>query len=470
MASGGIGTGYLIDTDIDDELFRFDAEDTPMLNYALRCARKVEVHSPEVEYAYIDKPKSSVTLLSSIVPGSSHLVALNLDPAHQKLVKPYTTLLVHGVDGYLPDGKTVTPGQWLMLYVESRDPTTNNPVALTINGPKNNSYDEISMFPTIPKGTRITVMSSALYETQKNSNNSPDFFPNLKTLYLQKHGMSQYVSDYLSHQKKRAGFTTDAVAEAAIADFKARSARTMWASRQGKLGVNVPSLGKQYIYSTEGIRWQFGKEIQMKGDFTADKLFAILKLFFTSSGDKPKSGILFAGSNFMELLQRVDFSKHPDMKVFKKVNKELGWVMTAYRTVFGEISVKHDPTLDALGWNNSAALIGEDRLTRYVFSEKHTFSDRVDREEASSTGIVIWDGLALKGDSNIWLDGEGFKSPNRQIVMWDRKEAPTAEDMTDNEVNFYLMNDCIGISELAHSGQMWLARRSGDKVTFSMSY
>ncbi|MBD5370500.1 MAG: hypothetical protein HDR80_05035 [Bacteroides sp.] len=461
--SDGIDSGHLIDTDIDDALFRFNSDDTPLMNLMLK-AKRVKVNSPEVDHYMIDEPVANVTLLSSITPGSSHLMTLNLDPAHQNVIRPHTTLLVHNVDGYLPDGKTATPGQWLMLYVESRDPTTNNPVARTINGPKNNTTDEYPMFPTIPKGTRLTILANSLYETQKEVD--PDIIvPQPTRVYLQKRGMNQVVSDYFESQRKRLPFSKAVIAEQAIANFKVRGNRTLWAGRPGKFKVNVPKMGMQYVYCTEGLRWQFKREIQHSGRWTMERVIALAKMFFTGE-DVPKTALLLAGKNLLEQIQCIDYSAHPEVQITTRENA-LGWCVTNFHTVFGDIQIKREPTLDRLGWSNSGALIGEDRLVHYVYSAEHSFSDRMESEEATRNGILIWDALALKGGCHIWIDGEGLKSPTRQIRMWDSADAPTAADMTDNEVVFYLINDCPGISGLAHAGQSWLAQRSGDKITFT---
>ncbi len=46
-ATGGIATGTFVESDIDDELFRFNSDDTPLMNLMLR-AKRVKVNSPEV--------------------------------------------------------------------------------------------------------------------------------------------------------------------------------------------------------------------------------------------------------------------------------------------------------------------------------------------------------------------------------------------------------------------------------------
>jgi len=78
-------------------------------------------------------------------------VILPLESNQQNIARPYSTLLVHGVDGYAEDGTTLTPGKWLMLFVVDHDPTTNNPIVRSINGPRKNPSDELTTVPRIPE-------------------------------------------------------------------------------------------------------------------------------------------------------------------------------------------------------------------------------------------------------------------------------------------------------------------------------
>ena len=52
-STGGIDGGNFIQPDIDEELFAFDAGDTPLMQIMLK-AKKVKVESPEVDHFIID--------------------------------------------------------------------------------------------------------------------------------------------------------------------------------------------------------------------------------------------------------------------------------------------------------------------------------------------------------------------------------------------------------------------------------
>lgn len=446
--TGGLDAGHLVETAIDEELFCFNSDDTPLMNLMLK-AKRVKVDSPEVDHYMIDEPVSSVTTIKAVKDEGKMQTVLPLDPKDQNVPRPYSTLLVKGVAGYDSDGKTSTPGKYLMLFVVDHDTSTNNPIVRAVNGKKDNASDEFCKVPAIPAGTELVVLANSLYETQKEVD--PDLIvPQPTKIYLQKRGMNQVVSDYFESQKKRIPFSKAIIAEQAIANFKVRGNRTLWAGRAGKFKMNIPRMGMQYVYTTEGLRWQFKKELEHRGRWKVEDIIAMAKMFFTGE-DVPKTALLLAGKNLLEQIQCIDYSKHPEIKITTKENS-VGWTVTNFHTVFGDIQIKREPTLDRLGWSNSGALIGEDRLVHYVYSAEHSFSDRVDGEEAVRNGILIWDALALKGSCHIWIDGDGQMSEGASVIrLWDSDEAP--ED--PGEYIYYLLRDCSGIDNNAMAGQHW---------------
>ncbi|MDE7179978.1 MAG: hypothetical protein K2N88_02100 [Muribaculaceae bacterium] len=456
-ANGGIAAGSFIESDIDDQLFRFNSDDTPLMNLMLR-AKRVKVSSPEIEHFMVDEARSIVTLEADLPSPTQLQSRLPLRPEDTAIPRPYSTLLVKGVDGYDDTGRQRTPGKELMLFVVSIDDATNHPVVRAVNGPKNSPSDEYSVLPQIKAGTQLVVLANSLYETQKEVD--PDLIvPQPTKIYLQKRGMNQVVSDYFDSQRKRIPFSKAIIAEQAISNFKVRGNRTLWAGRAGKFKVSVPKMGMQYVYCTEGLRWQFRRELQHEGKWSVERLIALAKMFFTGE-DVPKTALLLAGKNLLEQLQCIDFSSHPEIQVTSKTNS-IGWVVTNIHTVFGDIEIKREPTLDRLGWSNSGALIGENRLVHYVYSAEHSFSDRVEGEEATRNGILIWDALALKGSCHIWIDGEGAREnrPDGAFKMWESDKVPV--DVKVGDV-YYLVDDCPEMNAAARKGQIWIYTEERD--------
>ncbi|MDE7381318.1 MAG: hypothetical protein K2N03_04235 [Muribaculaceae bacterium] len=457
-ATGGINAGNFIDSAIDEQLFRFNSDDTPLMNLMLR-AKRVKVDSPVVDHYMIDEPADSVVVTENFRGMGATQGTIILDAKDRNIPRPYTTLLAKGVSGYSPDGLSKTPGRDLMLFVVGHDNVTNNPVVKAVNGRRNSADDLESVIPDIPAGTRLVILANSLYETQKEVD--PDLIvPRPTQVFLQKRGMNQVVSDYFESQKKRIPFSKAIVAEQAIANFKVRGNRTLWAGRAGKFKMNVDRMGMQYVYTTEGLRWQFKRELQHSGRWTVEQIIALAKMFFTGE-DVPKSALLLAGKNLLEQIQCIDYSRHPEIQITSMVN-DMGWTVTNFHTVFGDIQIKREPTLDRLGWSNSGALIGENRLVHYVYSAEQSFSDRVEGEEATRNGILCWDALALKGSCHIWIDGEGESAAGSDGVtylMWNSSEAPG-----DNAAAsvFYLLSDCPGIDARAKAGQIWERVKSAD--------
>lgn len=450
-ATGGVGPGNFIETDIDDELFKFNSDDTPLMQLMLK-AKKVNVSSPVVEHYMIDEAKSSVITDAALAAATGMQAVLPLRGDDQNIVHTCDTLRVRGVDGYDERG-VKTPGKDLMLFVVGIDQTTNNPIVRAVNGIKTNSDDMYSKVPAIPAGTTIDLLANALYETQKVV--PPDLvLPKPTLIQLQKRGMNNVVSDYFDAQKKRIPFSKAVIAEATINNFKRKGNRSLWVSRSGHFLVNVDKVGTQDVYTTEGIRWQFKKELQHSGKWTYEEFVGLAKMFFTGE-DVPNTCIGLCGKNFLENIQCIDFSKHPEIQISVQTNS-LGWKVTNIHTVFGDLQFKREPTLDRLGYANSAALLGENRLVHYVYKNQESFNENIEGEEAKRDGVLVWDGLGLKGTCHIWIDGEGegANADSTTFVMWDSVDAPKTTECTKTPV-YYLMQDCKGISEKAKLGDLW---------------
>ena len=229
-ATGGINAGNFVEPDIDQQLFSFNSDDTPLMNLMLR-SKRVKVNSPEVDHFMIDEPKSTLTTTADVAAGMAQAV-LPVAAGEANLPRQYTTLLVKGVDGFDSDGRNETPGKSLMVFVVGHDATTGCPIVRAVNGCRQSADDEVSTLPFIPKGTKLVLLANSLYETQKEVD--PDLIvPQPTRIYLQKRGMNQVVSDYFESQRKRTPFSKAVVAEQAIANFKVRGNRTLWAGRAG---------------------------------------------------------------------------------------------------------------------------------------------------------------------------------------------------------------------------------------------
>ncbi|MDE6856792.1 MAG: hypothetical protein K2J34_10030, partial [Muribaculaceae bacterium] len=180
-ATGGINAGNFVEVDIDQQLFSFNSDDTPLMNLMLR-AKRVKVNSPEVDHYMIDEPKSTLTTTANVA-GNQPQVMLPVQPGEENLPREFNTMLVKGVDGYDRSGQTQTPGKSLMVFVVGHDTATGNPIVRPVNGRKNSPDEEVSLMPPVPKGTKLVLIANSLYETQKQVD--PDLIvPQPTRIYL----------------------------------------------------------------------------------------------------------------------------------------------------------------------------------------------------------------------------------------------------------------------------------------------
>ena len=471
IATGGVEGGNFIEPDIDDELFKFSSDDTPLMNLMLK-AKKVNVNSSEVDHYSIDEPTAMVTVDSVTGTNKIKLVA-----ADKMKVHAYDTLAVVGVEGYnySESGGSIvhTPsGRHLLLFVTAVNDDDEFTVK-AINGVKTALTDEYGDLPTssnpgagntnyITAGVKLIVLSNALYETQKEVD--PDLvLPQPERIYLQKRGMNQIVSDYFESQRKRIPYSKSAIAEAAIRNFKVKGNRTLLISQPSKFRVKAKHTGDmQYVYTTTGVRWQVKREVEHTGKWTYEEFIGLAKLFFTGE-DVPATCLALSGKNFMENVQTIDWSNHPEVKIEVKTNS-LGWKVTAIITVFGEIQFKREPTLDRLGYENCALLLGENRLVHYQRKAESQFSEKVDGEEATRSGILVWDALGLKGSCHIWVDGKGGETASgaTEFKMWTSTTAPTVSQVTDGVVYYFTHDITLTTGGATHAASTTWDAKAGD--------
>ncbi len=442
-ATGGVNGGNFIEPDIDDELFKFSSDDTPLMNLMLK-AKKVKVNSAEVDHYSIDEPGATVSVES--VNGNEITLASN----DVMKIHAYDNLSVEGVNGYVHNGTTnVEIERPLDLFVLSVSDDGSKITVIANNGVKTSADAEYGNLPTatspssgntnyIKAGAKMIILGNALYETQKEVD--PDLvLPNPERQFLQKRGMNNIVSDYFDSQRKRIPFSKSIIAEAAIRNFKTKGNRTLWISQPSKFRVRSKKTGDmQYVYKTNGVRWQFKREVEHTGKYSYEDFIALAKLFYTGE-DVPSSCLGLAGKDFMQNIQTIDWSEHPEVKIEVKTNK-LGWKVTAFTTVFGEMQFKREPTLDRLGYSNCCALLGEDRIVHYQRTTEHSFNEKVEGEEATRSGVIVWDALCLKGSCHIWVDGKGTETAPGATEYKIYNEATEPTNPVDGTVYIFLQD------------------------------
>jgi hypothetical protein len=462
MQTGGIDRNGFMQPSIDEQLFSFrDFANAPLLEMMLKW-EQTPVDSPKVMHFMIDEERSFVTTASAVTQDTSNeQFVLPLVSADKKIPAECQTLLVPDVSGYDEHGVS-TPNIPIMLYVVGKDATTGNPIVIAVNGPRAISGGVASSTPgtpAIPAGTEIMTMCNMLYETQATVP-PKSIVPQPIKLNLQKTGVTDIISDYYDKQGKIIPFGKAAQFEQNMKEYFLELDRTLLAGVPCELTVNTPKVGLQTAFGTTGLLWQVYRKMQKTGKWTFEEIIAMAKMFFCGE-DKPDYGILFCGMDLLEGLQCVDFSNHPEVQFSVLKNETLGWVVSNLHTAFGDIQMKHLPTLDKMRMSNSGLLlgIGKNRIKHYVFSEQHKHNEKIEGEEATSNSTIKWDGLGLKGTCHMLIEGSGRSIGNAtvDIRIWGSTTTPTAADVENGKV-YYFIND-VELSEnlVAGHGSMWKA-------------
>lgn len=86
-ATGDIGPGHFIESDIDREIYEFNSDDTPLMQLMLR-SKRIAVTSPEVEHYALDEPRCQAVTTAAVGGESDENIVLKLAKADRGLSSP----------------------------------------------------------------------------------------------------------------------------------------------------------------------------------------------------------------------------------------------------------------------------------------------------------------------------------------------------------------------------------------------
>lgn len=433
-ATGGVGGDGLIQPDIDDEITKIATDEVVLNTIKHRCKRKVKVNAFEVDHYMVDEPKFETTALkgsgTKAIDASSQLGSAVLNVT-DKIFYVGQVITFPGVKGYAKESYDVYNSTSHTVYedelcaiVVGLD-SSKNPVIRPINGQHETQGGTDTYFPDIEIGQKVVGLDSAAYETQKFIAPST-VVPVPKRMYLQKRLVNSVVSDYFDAQRKRIPFAKATIAEAVLRKWRLENCRGDWRGKAAKFYTtpNDPTMGDQLTYTAEGLRWQFKREYTLAGNLTMADLIALCKFKFTGY-DCSKTALWLVGRDLLADIQSLDMTLHKDISI---VGSEVyGLKCSKLVTIFGDINIIHDPTLDKLGWSHCGGLIDEKGLVRYYMKNEQQSNERVHGEEAQREIVMTIDCLALKGFSHVWVDGSGIESVNSAIKV---KPAASLADLT----------------------------------------
>lgn len=406
--AGELGNG-IIDVDSDAQIIGIASDESVIDTIKRKIRRQVRVHSFEVDHYLIDDKRSKAYTNETYTGIKATRAEIPFSTTgERKIFQEYYTAICKGVNGYDPTGQIELSGVDLMLFFVGKNSTTEAPIAMAVNGPKVNATDDYCVVPTIPAGTEIILLSSAAYETQKFIAPST-IVPVPERMYLQKQLCNSIVSDYFAAQKKRIQFSEAQIAEAVLRQFRLESCRTAWVGQPGKFKVQAMdnAMGYQWDYFSKGIRWQFKRQYDLSSKITFADLINLSMVKFTGF-NCTKKAIWLLGKQLLNDIQKIDLTLHKNISVTG--DNVFGIECTKIHTVFGDIDLIHDPTLDALGYAHCGGLIDENGLVRYYMKNEDSKKENVDGEEAKREVVMTIDCLCLKGYSHIWVNGSASES------------------------------------------------------------
>lgn len=409
--------GDLVEPFVDDDIVKIASDEAVIDTIKRRVKRSIPVNAFEVDHYLIDEKRSKAYTNDTYNGIKATRAEIPFaTTGERKIFQEYYTAICKGVNGYDPTGQIELPGVDLMLFFVGKNSTSEAPIAMAVNGPKVNATDDYCYVPTIPIGTEIILLSSAAYETQKFIAPST-ITPVPERMFLQKQLCNSIVSDYFAAQKKRIPFSESQIAEAAVRQFRIESCRTAWAGQPGKFKVQAmdSSLGYQWDYFSKGIRWQFKRQYDLSSKITFADLINLSMVKFTGF-NTTKKAVWLLGKQLLNDIQQIDLTLYKNVQYTKE--KVFGIECSAIHTVFGDIALVHDPTLDALGYSRCGGIIDEEGLVRYYMKNEDAKTENVDGEEAKREIVMTIDCLCLKGYSHIWVNGnaENSTTPGATIV------------------------------------------------------
>ncbi|MBR2300464.1 MAG: hypothetical protein IKA41_00700, partial [Bacteroidaceae bacterium] len=189
-------------------------------------------------------------------------------------------------------------------------------------------------------------------------------------------------------------------------------------------------MGYQWDYFSKGLRWQFKRQYDLSSTITFADLINLSMVKFTGY-NCTKRAVWLLGRQLLNDIQKIDITLHKNISMGG--GNVFGLKCTKIQTVFGEINLVHDPTLDALGYSNCGGLIDENGLVRYYMKNEDSNTENVEGEEAKRQVVMTIDCLCLKGYSHIWVNGAAEKSDipgaSRVTSSATLPESPNANDV-----------------------------------------
>lgn len=349
----------LLVNEIDRRLVKIRPMATP-IDQLSRWAGSKKSGSMVVDYYSVDTRPTSTKVTRSVEGcsdnvGASRFQKVQLPVENADLFEASETVLVRGVGGYKPDGKTKS-NQDLVLYVLRKSEDGASISAVTVNGQTIGEFE--NCIPTIPEGTMLVRMGRAASELDVQT---PQFeaLPQKSQNYCQIFKMQIEQSTLQKIANKEVGWTFSDQEEAAIYDMR------LGMEKNFLFGVKsrVEDPGKhETIMLTGGIWDQAGGEFHYKkSSLTQKAMISMMRQAFTgNAGNKRK--VLIGGSGLIELLNQME-----QTKVVMAGENIVKWGIdfSEMHSKFGKLYILLSEVFDECGMEYNGMIIDPEYLQKY---------------------------------------------------------------------------------------------------------
>ena len=396
----------LVENQINDYVSKFQAYDYPMHTDFLRKARQIKVDTKEPEDYQIGEAVMEAVTKAQIADGS-HLNALTLTNSYlykndMPIFQESSTILVEGVTG--------GDGFPLVLYVTAN--TKNTSIEVTALNPADytGGGGHVPYIPTIAAGTKLYVMAPALSESEVEV--APDSaYPQPTKVYLQKKVCAITYTDLFARIKKKAAWNVQDIKDWQLAMFRKKCSRTLLISAPSKfLKQGSKNTGMEYCYTQEGVLRQIRLGYQIGSTLSVNDLIAMQRMVFSKYNNGVKEVDVYCGTNALELLHNIDFTKHPEIQFKREENGETKVLVSSFESTFGKFNFMKEQALDDIGYSEYMVLFSMAKAKRFYYENgktlniDHSKGEGGEVREAKSQYYIQDDCLKL-ADMNSMLVG-----------------------------------------------------------------
>jgi hypothetical protein len=296
------------------------------------------------------------------------------------------TLIVNGVNGYLPGTTTADPIHRLVLLVVDRD-SSGKPIVRAVNGSGTANY-----LPVLPANTVVTRAGRAASELQIRT----DIFttvPTKKQQFLQKFIIETEESTFSRKSDKEVKWDLNDQTERALLDFRRGVTHSYWLGA-GKLDKykNKYNRKAEDTYLSEGIWYQAGGDFSFSGVApTAQTLVDLLQVAFDGPSSSDRK-LMLCSPDFLNAIEKVQYNS----SIYLGDRSEIfDFRVSTLISKFGELLIAPDKSLRELDLQGKAFILDPNYLTKWTMGWRRIPIDNVKNGDADSNSVILTEASAL---------------------------------------------------------------------------